>query len=680
MTSPTTTPTTATATTTRPAPSRRRAAYAAALLMTAPAVAMIALGTTGGIESPVGELSDPGAAVRWGLPLALGFRDVAAALTIGALVLAAVVLPPRPGGDSERLEGARARAVLVGGLAAAAWAVVGLVVLVLTYADLSGISPWEPGAGGATVEFVQSFDLGRAHAGGIVLAALVAVGAIAAQRTSAAGVLAVLAIAATVPTALLGHSAGAELHGAAVDLQFLHLLGGGVWVGGLAALVVVRRALGTDLAAVLARYSVLATWCYALIVLSGLGALFVRLDGSADLGATYGSLIVVKIGLAVGIGLLGRTLRDVLVSRAASGQLSGVFVRLAVTELALMAMAFGIAVALSRTSPTQPGVIEEAAPTVAESILGFALPGPPEGSAWLTTWRPDVLWAVLAVAAVGWYLRAAGKLRRRGDAWPIRRAVVWVAGWSLLVYATSGPPGVYGRFLFSLHMLQHMTIGMVVPLLLVHGAPVTLALRTLAPRVDGSRGAREWVLALTHNRVLGVLASPLVAAVNFAGSLVVFYYSPLFELAMRTHLGHLLMTAHFLIVGYVFCWVICGSDPGPARPPHIYRLLLLLVTFAFHAFFGLAMMSGSEVLAASWFSQFPRDWGAGLLDDQQNGGGIAWALGDIPIAFLMLSMARSWLREDQSAARRYDRQADRDGGAELEAYNEMLDRLSRGRT
>ncbi|WP_028984916.1 cytochrome c oxidase assembly protein [Sporichthya polymorpha] len=667
---------TSSATTTRPAPSRRRAAYGAALVLCAPAVAVIALGSTGGIETPAGDLSDPGATVRWGLPIALAFRDVAAALTIGALVLAAVVLPPRPGGDPDRLEGARARAVLLGGLAAAAWAVVGLVVLVLTYADLSGLSPWDPGAGGATIEFVQSFDLGRAHAGGIVIAALVAIGALAAQRTWAAGALAVLAIAATVPTALLGHSAGAELHGPAVDLQFLHLLGGGVWVGGLAALVVVRRALGTNLAAILARYSVLATWCYALIVLSGLGALLVRLDG--DIGATYASLIVLKIGLVVIIGLLGRTLRGVLISRAESGQLPGVFVRLALTELTLMATTFGVAVALSRTSPTQPSATEGVAPTVAEAVLGFALPGPPEGSAWLTTWRLDVLWAVLAVVASGWYVRAIVRLRRRGDAWPIWRAVVWVAGWGLLVYATSGPPGVYGRFLFSLHMLQHMTIGMVVPLLLVHAAPVTLALRTLTPRSDGSRGPREWVLALTHNRVLGVLASPLVAAVNFAGSLVVFYYSPLFELAMRTHLGHMLMTVHFLIVGYVFCWLICGTDPGPARPPHIFRLLLLLVTFAFHAFFGLAMMSGSEVLAASWFSQFPREWGAGLLDDQQNGGGIAWALGDIPIAFLMLSMARSWLRDDQNAARRYDRQAARDGGAELEAYNEMLERLNRG--
>ena len=63
---------------------------------------------------------------------------------------------------------------------------------------------------------------------------------------------------------------------------------------------------------------------------------------------------------------------------------------------------------------------------------------------------------------------------------------------------TSGGPAIYGKIHFSTHMLQHMILMMGVPLLWVLGAPVTLALRALRPRTDGSLGARETLLQMLH--------------------------------------------------------------------------------------------------------------------------------------------------------------------------------------
>ena len=119
--------------------------------------------------------------------------------------------------------------------------------------------------------------------------------------------------------------------------------------------------------------------------------------------------------------------------------------------------------------------------------------------------------------------------------------------------------------LFSAHMALHMTISMVVPLLLVLAAPVTLALRTLRPA-----RTRRWARARSccrsvHSRFLRALANPVVAAALFFGSLAIFYYSPLFELALRTHTGHMLMVIHFLLTGYLFAWVLIGIDPGPPK-------------------------------------------------------------------------------------------------------------------
>ncbi len=122
--------------------------------------------------------------------------------------------------------------------------------------------------------------------------------------------------------------------------------------------------------------------------------------------------------------------------------------------------------------------------------------------------------------------------------------------------------GHLGRVLFSAHMVMHMAVAMIVPLLLVPAAPVTLALRTLAARRDKTWGPRELLLQVVHSRAMRVLANPVVAAAVFFFSLAAFYYTGLFELALTTHTGHLLMMAHFLLTGYLFVWVMIGIDPG----------------------------------------------------------------------------------------------------------------------
>jgi cytochrome c oxidase assembly factor CtaG len=252
--------------------------------------------------------------------------------------------------------------------------------------------------------------------------------------------------------------------------------------------------------------------------------------------------------------------------------------------------------------------------------------------------------------------------------------VWWVAGCLVLLFVTSGGAAAYGRVSFSGHMLQHMLLAMGVPPLLVLGGPISLAMRALAARQDSSRGVREWLLVAVHSRWLGLVGHPVVAPIVFAGSLIVFYYSPLFELALRTHVGHELMMVHFLLSGYLFSSVLVGPDPGVRRPPYPLRLILLLATMAFHAFFGVALMQGTHLLAADWFRVFVP---AGrLLADQQLGGDIAWGIGEIPTLILVLGVAVGWASSDDRENRRRDRAADRDGDAELTEYNAMLARLA----
>ena len=270
------------------------------------------------------------------------------------------------------------------------------------------------------------------------------------------------------------------------------------------------------------------------------------------------------------------------------------------------------------------------------------------------------------------------RLRRRGDAWPWLRTVLWLLGCLAFAWVMSGGAAAWGRFRFDAHMVQHMAMMMIVPPLWVLGAPVTLLSRAVAPRSDGSRGVREWVLAALHSGYARVVSSPPLAGALFAGSLVIFYFTPLFELAMENHLGHVLMTVHFLATGYLFAWVLIGIDPATKPINPVLKLITLLVTLAFHAFFGVALVSASWLIAEDWYRELGMYSAEQLLLIQQRGGSIMWAVSEIPTVLYAILMVVMWMRSEDRRARQYDRKADRDGDAELQAYNAYLAGLRPG--
>ena len=464
--------------------------------------AIVCLVLAGQLEQTQPGLPDAGPIVRLGLPVTRSLQDLAAALTVGLLVLAACVLPPASATVKDELVGHRARAVRFAAVASTCWLVVGSMTLVLTYADVAGVSPTAPGFTSQLGYFLRSFDLGRSMVASLVLAAVVSIGTMLATRMSTVGWLAVLAVAALLPLALSGHTAGSDDHQAAVDSLGIHLVGVTVWVGGLAGLVLLSPWVTSTLPVSVRRYSTLAGWCFVLVALSGLVNAWLRLGSLSGLASAYGVLVLVKTFALVLLGLAGWWHRRTLLPRLEdAGRSRRDFLRLAAVEVLVMGATIGVAVALSRSAPPVSQTAAGSDPVAA--LLGFPLPPPITAVRWFTTWYIEPLWAAVAVLAAGWYLVASRRLRRRGDGWAAYRAVLWVLGCIVLLWATSGAPGVYGKTQFSVHMVQHMTLMMIVPMLLVMGAPVTLALRTLTARTDGSRGPREWLLAVLHSESCG---------------------------------------------------------------------------------------------------------------------------------------------------------------------------------
>ncbi|MFE9257472.1 cytochrome c oxidase assembly protein [Streptomyces sp. NPDC006879] len=281
-----------------------------------------------------------------------------------------------------------------------------------------------------------------------------------------------------------------------------------------------------------------------------------------------------------------------------------------------------------------------------------------------------------ALALYGWGVL---RLRQRGDGWPLGRTLAFVAGVLSIALVMCTKLNDYGMVLFSVHMVQHMIISMLSPILLLLGAPVTLALRALPPAARGRKGPRELLLMLLHSRYMRIITHPVFTIPLFIASLYALYFTPIFDYLMGSKAGHLGMMVHFLAVGLVFFWPIMGVDPGPHRPGYVMRMLELFAGMPFHAFFGIALMMASEPLIGTYANP-PVSLGIDALDDQQWAGGIAWAFSEVPSVLVLIALVYQWYRSEQRQAKRMDRAADRDGDKELEAYNAYLASLqARGR-
>jgi cytochrome c oxidase assembly factor CtaG/putative copper export protein len=638
----------------------------AALLLAALAAVLLALQFGGGADPEA--IADPGALARYGLPLSTVFVDLSASIVVGALILAAFAI------DKMRPE--YGRILDVAAAAAAVWAVSSATTaffsfLVVYQQPLSLDSSF----GDLIGAFLTQSDLGKAWLATMLIAAAYTVLCFAVRNQGVVLAMAVGAALALIPVALQGHSGDLSSHEQAISAIWIHVAAAGAWLGGLAAIAIVSTVVDASrLSGLVSRYSTIALIAFIGIAFSGVVSAQIRIGSFDNLLSLYGVLVLVKVAVLCALGVFGVAYRRYFTSRLASdGGSRRWFWRLIVAELGFMGVAIGVGAALARTVTPIP-LLPAANLGPAGFLTGTPLPPPFTADRLLTLWNPDPLWIFVCVFAAFFYLAAVVRLRRRGDSWPWYRTALWLSGLLVLLYITNGGVNAYEKYLFSAHMLAHMTLGMLIPVLLVPAAPITLALRAIHKREDGSTGAREWILAIVHSRVFAVLSNPVVAGVIFAGSLWVFYYTDVFRWATVDHVGHEWMIIHFLAAGYLFVSAIIGVDPQPKPVPYPMRLIVLLATMAFHAFFGLTIMSANGLLLADWYGAM--GWGTDALIDQQTGGGIAWSVGEIPTVIMAIVVAMMWSRSDDRESKRRDRKADRDGDAELEAYNAMLARRS----
>jgi putative copper resistance protein D len=323
-------------------------------LLVAAAVVAAVVGESITATPPVPGLPQPSTAVAFGIPAVRTLLDVAAVATAGLALLARFVGFDQP----EAAEPVLARARRLAAWTAGTWAAAALVAVVLLTAEL------EPGrwpTPASVWDYVGHVPAGK----GLLLSAGCGLLSLWLARLSLrhgervpAELRAGVALFGLLPLPLTGHATNWTYHDLSMVSMELHVVGASAWAGGLFAVVVFLAGRPGLLAAALPRFSRLATWCVVVVGLTGVfnGLLelavspVTQLPGSL-LTTGYGVLVTVKAVLLVGVAAIAIVVRTRFLPHIANRQRTAIALWCGF-ELLLLAVAFGVAVVLTRASIT----------------------------------------------------------------------------------------------------------------------------------------------------------------------------------------------------------------------------------------------------------------------------------------------------------------------------------------
>ena len=589
--------------------------------------------------------------------------------TIGALLSTSIFIPNNEGALTQFGFAVKKKASLLATL----WFLSAFIAAILKVADILGGSLTDALDATTLTSYLTQTSLGKSMFFQIVVIAAVVISLPLIKRALPILIITGAALIALIAPIFQSHAAANGSHALAVGALVTHVIALTLWVGGLFGILLAPKELRIK---GLYRFSALALWAATAVVVSGVATAWTRLNEKSAWNTQYAYVVIAKVVLTIALLAMGYANRKALASRDEMRLQE--LLRLIGVEAMVM-----VAVVLmgSWLSQIQPPLGDTSNLTPAELIVGMKTPPPPSLMNILKLYNPDALMIALLITVVALYIKGVSVLKARGDKWPVGRTVAFASGIALIDLATSGGLGVYALFSFEYHMMAHMLLGMIAPIGLVLGAPITLALRTLPQgRESSERGIRAFALTLLHSRYSVILTNPVTALALFDGSLFVLYFTNLFGNLMGNHAGHLFMNIHFILAGFLFFHVIIGVDPNPRKYPHIVRIVILFGAMSLHAFFSIALMSESTLIDGGYYASLKTSWLPDLLHDQSMGGTIGWSMGEIPILLALVATFILWMRDDKRETVRIDRNEARLAAMgepdELAQYNAYLNTLT----
>lgn len=606
---------------------------------------------------PLAGIPDSGQATSWALQIAT-LAHVVLGLRVFGLLTTWTFIAPTSG---ETISSAGRTEILHASSIAALWSFSALIAGLTTMANVLGVPFKDVFRQGFISTYLMYLPPSRSYLITGLIGLAIAIGGIFLVSLNSIALLAALAAAGIASPLLNSHSASLGSHSLALTSSVAHGLAMSAWVGCLWAVSSFVKAKDVK---VVARFSALAATSVAVLAVSGIAAAFVRMDSLSDLWLSrYGQLTVLKTIFFAVLMILAIQIRARL---ATSGSLKK-FLSL---EIVIMTVAISVGVALHSTPMSR---VSAPLNSAGEEILGFAYPPSPTLSTIIFGWNPEWFMLTISLVAAALYTLGLIRVKQNQIKWSVLRTISFMFGIGLVIWTTNAGISTYSKVSFEYHMIQHMILSMIAPIFIVLSTPITLALRALpAQKTSKHRTIREWILAILHSGYSRLISHPLMVLAIFTFGLYGLYFTPLFATLMASHTGHIFMELHFLLSGVLFSYVVIGADPSPRTVPYWSRLMIVLVGLSLHAFFAIAIMQSSQPIGVDWYIQVQPPWIPDLLADTTAGGSIAWALGEIPTFLLLIIVAVMWARSDTRLAKQLDRAADRDGDAELKAYNAQL--------
>jgi putative copper resistance protein D len=294
----------------------------------------------------------PGPIVAVGLPVVRVLLDVSAVAVVGLSLLAKLLGFDAP----DRTEPVMRRVRPLTVTAAWAWAVCALLTIVLQAAELN---PGGVPTLGMIASYVDTVGTGQGllfSAACALAAAGIGLMAVRFGEKVPAELRIIVALFGLLPIPVTGHAVNSVWHDPIMIMMEVHVMGAAAWTGGLVATAVFVASRRELLAVVLPRFSRLATVCLLMVAMSGLvsglGTMAltpgVELPG-ALLTSQYGLLVLTKVTLTALLVPLAAHIRFRLMPAIRRGEAAAV-AGWASAELAVMGLAYGVAVAITRAA------------------------------------------------------------------------------------------------------------------------------------------------------------------------------------------------------------------------------------------------------------------------------------------------------------------------------------------
>ena len=225
------------------------------------------------------------------------------------------------------------------------------------------------------------------------------------------------------------------------------------------------------------------------------------------------------------------------------------------------------------------------------------------------TFDPLQLLAIAFLIAIYvWRFRAARReAGGRGAGWP--QALAFAGSMIVLGVATISPVATLGdEYIFSGHMVQHILLGDLAPLLLL----LSLSRVIMRPATRRLVGLE---------RRLGRLSHPITFIVAWLALVYVWHIPGLYNAALETPVAHGLEHMTFFVAGTLLWWPLIQPVPMRRRLEGTMGLAYIFAAKMSLGVLGL-LLTWSTAVFYSYYESVPRIWGLSAIEDQNVGGAI----------------------------------------------------------